>query len=382
MRVVLTVNYSPWSAYCGGGQQSTHNLATALAQLGHDVTVIYTRPPWERVEVPIELPYRLEWAALMSRRSHRAALLRPLTAITVARRVARLVARREPTVVHGNGEEAALVDRLRREHPFGFVMTPRYPSLPRGLQSGRVGAGAWLRHPRYAVLGTALRGADRWCPTSGHAATAMRRAYGLDAEREAVVPNGIAPAFLERERDPAAAADGPLVFFGRMTRQKGVLTLADALLRLGEDAPRATFIGRGPMLDAVRRRLTRFGARVRFVPWLDASALADEVAAASVVAVPSTEESFGNAMAEAMAVGAPVISTTAGSIPEVVVHDKTGVLVPPEDPAALAAAIATLRDDPVRATALGQAGRLRAAERYTWTAVARRFVEIYDEALR
>ena len=56
MRCLLTVNFSPWSRYSGGGQRSTHNLARALAQRGHDVSVVYTKPPWEQVQLPAALP--------------------------------------------------------------------------------------------------------------------------------------------------------------------------------------------------------------------------------------------------------------------------------------------------------------------------------------
>src|SRR5690606_25065013 len=153
-----------------------------------------------------------------------------------------------------------------------------------------------------------------------------------------VVPNGISPAFFEVDRT-ADASDGPLLFFGRMAKEKGVGTLVEALGRLGDLAPPTVMIGRGPMIDPVRRRLAELGLsqRVQLVPWLDASDLAQRVAGASLVVLPSLEESFGNAMAEAMACGAPLVSTRAGSIPEVV--GEAGALVPPEDPAALADAI-------------------------------------------
>lgn len=387
MRVILTVNFSPWSPYSGGGQRSTHNLATALAGRGHEVTVVYTRPPWEHFDVPRDLPYAIEWAGLPSLRSRSGAPLRPLTAITVARTVARLLHARGDgaLAVHGNGEEAALVPRLRAGSRFAFIVTPRYPSFPSGMRDGtwrhRIsGLRHWVRGTKYAALGMALRGADRFCPTSQSSADEVARVYGLDPSRGRVVPNGISPAFFEVDRT-ADASDGPLLFFGRMAKEKGVGTLVEALGRLGELAPPTVMIGRGPMIDPVRRRLAELGLsqRVQLVPWLDASDLAQRVAGASLVVLPSLEESFGNAMAEAMACGAPLVSTRAGSIPEVV--GDAGVLVPPEDPAALADAIARLRADTKLRARLGEAGRARAAERYSWPAVADRFVAIYQEVL-
>ena len=56
MHVALTCNFSPWSRYRGGGQRATHLLASALSAEGHEVTVIFTKPPWEHVDVPSALP--------------------------------------------------------------------------------------------------------------------------------------------------------------------------------------------------------------------------------------------------------------------------------------------------------------------------------------
>ena len=217
-----------------------------------------------------------------------------------------------------------------------------------------------------------------WCPTSEHATARVSDAYRLDPTRRRVVPNGVAPAFLDAAWS-RAARHGPLLFYGRMTEAKGVPTLVDALLRLGDAAPATTFVGRGPLVDAMRRRLAPLGARIEWLGWLDPPALAARVASASMVVLPSREESFGNAMAETMAVGAPLVSTRAGSIPELVENGVTGLLVPPDDPRALAGAIAGLRDDPELAAELGEAARRRARDRLSWTAVARTFVSIYAD---
>ena len=71
MRIVLTSNFSPWSSYSGGGQRSTHQLASALVELGHDVTVIYTAV-FGRKPTPTEpTPYRIKWALFFGLRGRR-----------------------------------------------------------------------------------------------------------------------------------------------------------------------------------------------------------------------------------------------------------------------------------------------------------------------
>jgi glycosyltransferase involved in cell wall biosynthesis len=119
------------------------------------------------------------------------------------------------------------------------------------------------------------------------------------------------------------------------------------------------------------------GDRVAFVDWLEPRPLAALLARARAAVLPSREESFGNAIAEAMAVGCPVIATRVGSVPEIVDADRTGVLVPPDDPAALAEAIDALLADPDRAAALARAGREHVRARFTWDAVAASFEDLY-----
>ncbi len=385
MRCILTVNFSPWSRYSGGGQRSTHNLARALARRGHDVTVVYTKPPWERVQLPAALPYAVRWASLPALRSRSGAWLRPASTLFVAREVKRLLS--PGCVVHGNGEEAALVPGLRGSTRFGFVMTPRYPELPRPFKTGAARSSRLLRtalaitHGKYVLLGRALAGADRICPTSAFASELVARAYPFDPASVRVIPNGISDEFLQpTAARPSTGTEPFAIYFGRLAREKGVHVLLDAIARAGSLPIRFVLAGRGPELERLRAR-ARDLQHVRFETWLDARELAALVQRASFAVLPSLEESFGNTMAEAMALGVPVIATTAGSIPELIEHEATGLLVPPGDAPALAAAIARLASDASLRGRLGAAARTRAGA-LSWDAVAARFEDVYAEAIR
>ena len=398
MRCILTVNYSPWSRYSGGGQRSTHNLASALARRGHQVSVIFTKVPWERVPVPSGLPYEVVWAAQPGVRRGS-----PLFVAAQLRRMAEAAPHGSDVVVHGNGEEAALVPDVRRGRAvraFGFVMTPRYPNFPDVL----------LREPsersllrlatmsvvqtKFVWLARALRQADWVCPTSRSAANMVQRAYGLDPARMSVVHNGISNEFLHHLERPSDLPDDAAlrgfvaggefaVYFGRIAREKGVHTLLDALVSEPRLTTRVVFAGRGPELPRLRARVQEASLqdRVLFTTWLDAAQLASLVRRASFAVLPSLEESFGNTMAEALALSVPVISTTAGSIPEVIEADLSGILVPPSDAAALAAAMLQLQGDPARRRALGEAGRAHVAQNLSWDASAARFERIYEQVL-
>jgi len=376
MRIVLTANYSPWSRYVGGGQRSTHSLATALARRGHRVSVVYTRTPLERFPVPHSVEYRVRWAGFFGLRSRMEAPLRGLNVITVRSVVGRILEEEGADAVHGNGEEAALLPSLKRTHRFRLVITPRYPRYPEALLGHRGMLGVAVREPRYLLLGAAVRGADACCPTSRSAAGMVQAAYGPDPSRVRVIPNGVHEAYIARGHE--WPGDG-ILFFGRLHESKGADTLLDALGILGAGAPTCTIVGRGEMEASLRRRAAGLGIadRVRFLPWKEPEALADLLARSALAVLPSRSESFGNTVAEAMAVGVPVISTTAGSVPEVVEHGRSGWLVPPGSARELAGAIRTLSSSPDLARSLGEAGRRRVLERFTWDAVASAFEEVY-----
>lgn len=384
----MTSNYSPWSNYVGGGQHSTHQLASALVELGHEVTVVWTTVPDEPLRPHSKPLYRERFARFVGRTASRNAPLRPLNALTVAHVVAELC-REGVDVVHANGEEGALLGPVVRNAGALFVVTPRYPRYPEVLE-GRLApssvgrAWTWLAHTKYPLLGLAVRSADFVCPTSEHAAELVVRAYGIERDRVEVVHNGIDAVFRTRSWEPRA--DAPILCYGRLDHDKGMDVLIDAMWAMGatrahgSQGPagrrrRLRIIGRGDERERLIALASRRNVELQIDDWLERPALADAIAGASLVVLPSRHESFGNVIAEAMAVGAPLVTTTAGSIPELVVPG-TGVLVPPDDAPALARAIMALEEDPAEAARLGAAAR-RSSSTAGWDEAARRFVAIY-----
>src|SRR5207245_5777728 len=146
----------------------------------------------------------------------------------------------------------------------------------------------------------------------------------------------------------------PIVGFSCLLgRLKGVdvllraaATLPGLLVEVAGDGPER------PGLEAIDPSATFLG----WQPRLD-----DLLARWDVFALPSREEAFGIAALEAMAAGRPVVATRVGGLPELIEDGLTGLLVPPDDPAALAAALARLAADPALRARMGQAARERAA---------------------
>ncbi|MFD4994019.1 glycosyltransferase [Cellulosimicrobium cellulans] len=171
-------------------------------------------------------------------------------------------------------------------------------------------------------------------------------------------------------------------YAGRLARHKGVDVLLAAVA--GDDRLDLVVAGDGPDRVALEEAARPLGDRVRFVGALEGDALVAFYRSLDALAVPSREtpgwvEQFGRVAVEAMACGVPVVASRTGALPDVV--GGAGLLVTPDDPAALRAALGRLRDDGGLADRLRAAGAERAAS-CSWAEVARRYEELYLAAVR
>ena len=141
-------------------------------------------------------------------------------------------------------------------------------------------------------------------------------------------------------------------------------------------------IGDGPDAAALRRQAAQLSIvdRVEWLPPQSQHALAAHYRQAGVVAVPSIEEGLGMVAVEAQLCGAAVVASRSGGLPDVVDHERTGVLVPPAEPEALARVLDALVAAPDAAARLGAAGREAALRTFAPEAVAGRYEQIYRQA--
>ena len=183
--------------------------------------------------------------------------------------------------------------------------------------------------------------------------------------------------------DPARPS---VIFVGRITRQKGVPVLLRAAASLDPAAQLVLCAGQPdtPELAAeVEGLVAELHAARSGVIWipemLPKRAVIQLLSHATVFACPSLYEPLGIVNLEAMACSTAVVGSAVGGIPEVVSDGQTGLLVPPEDPEALAAGLNALIGDPDRAAAMGRAGRERAVAEFGWQAIAAQTVALYTE---
>ena len=245
--------------------------------------------------------------------------------------------------------------------------------------------------------GTSLESAAAIIAVSNGMRSDVLNTYpAIPAGRVRVIRNGIDTAeyapdprtdVLERYGvDPARPS---VIFVGRITRQKGVPVLLHAAAGLDPAAQLVLCAGQPdtPELAAeVEGLVADLRAARSGVIWipemLPKHAVIQLLSHATVFACPSLYEPLGIVNLEAMACGTAVVGSAVGGIPEVVSDGETGLLVPPDDPAALAVALNTLVGDAERAAAMGRLGRERAVAEFGWKAVAAQTAALYAELAR
>jgi len=206
--------------------------------------------------------------------------------------------------------------------------------------------------------------------------------FGIAESRMKVIYNGIDSELFSPSDDVARLNNLILMVMSRDTAVKGLRFLLEALAELRKKWDLKLVVVGTTMGDGVTEKLMdRLGVTgaVTFRNQIETSELIKLYRSATLVAVPSTYEGFGIPAAEAMSCGAPLVSTTAGALPEVV--GDAGILIPPADSAALTAAIAQLMESPAKRAEYSILGRKRILEKFNWSNAARLTAEVYSEAI-
>jgi glycosyltransferase involved in cell wall biosynthesis len=215
------------------------------------------------------------------------------------------------------------------------------------------------------------------------------RFSGAAARRVTCVYNGVdLKQFSPRPPRPGmrqaagVSGQGPvIVSVGRFVAYKGYDHLIEAARLLKEDRPDVEWViaGDGELRGALEAQCRRHGlaGQVHFLGWRDD--LPDVLSLADLCLFPAVGEHFGRVLIEAMAMGKPVIATASGGVPEIVVDGKTGLLVPPADPAALAGAARALLADSEMRRRLGAAGRARVETEFGLARHAAAIEAVYRE---
>jgi glycosyltransferase involved in cell wall biosynthesis len=206
--------------------------------------------------------------------------------------------------------------------------------------------------------------------------------FQISADKLRVIYNGIDTDIFCPSKRSTQLNNRLLVVISRDTPVKGLRYLLEALAVLNRRYQlELVVVAKGTDNRTTQRLMDTLGIRhyVKIIDEIDTTELVNQYRLATIVIVPSVYEGFGLPAAEAMACAAPVVSTTAGALPEVV--GDAGILVPPADARALVSAISSLITSPDMRQRLGKAGRRRIVRNFNWENTAKQTIEVYAEAI-
>jgi starch synthase len=287
-----------------------------------------------------------------------------------------------------------------------FVLTTHSLEPLRAWKAEQLGSGyrmsSWMER-------TAILDADAIIAVSQGTRTDILRAYpAVDPARIHVIYNGIDLDEYQKTADTKALTDHGvdpkvpyLLFVGRITRQKGVTHLVDAISHMPGDTQVVLCAGAPDTPEIAGELRTKVDEARRHHPrilWIEKMLSKPEAiqlySNARVFCCPSVYEPFGIINLEAMACRAPVVASATGGIKEVVVEGVTGYLVPfDQDPTTsfpthpekfardLAVRINELMQDPAKCRSFGDAGRRRVEEIFSWTAIAHQTIDLYERLI-
>jgi len=216
--------------------------------------------------------------------------------------------------------------------------------------------------------------------------------FRLPMEKIKVIPNAIdvTKYWKEVNRESVRLRFGIspheklVLFIGRLVPQKGVEYLISAIPLIVQHHKEAKFVitGEGWSKSYLENlaALTGYGDRIRFAGFISDFDLVDLTLSADVLAIPSIYEPFGIVALEGMAANVPVVAVNAGGLAEIVEHDRTGVLVYPKSPESLAWGVNKVLSDHGYSQWLIQNAKRKVQEVYSWQAVAKETVKVYEEA--
>lgn len=382
----------PPDKFANGVTTYVAGVAEGLRALGHRVTVLNTwRPLGEQSdgafgvgppEVPRSLPRRAaDW--FWYRHAPRAWVARRISA-GLAARIARAVAERGIEVLEME-EAFGLADDVRRSAGVPVSVRLHGPWFLNGQALGESESAAF--RSRVALEGRTIRRAAGVTAPSLDVLERTRAHYGLALEHAEVIPNPTRPIPPAARWRPDGCDPRTILFVGRFDRHKGGDLIVEAFARVLRDVPdaRLRFAGpdKGLADDAGRRwdlasfvedRLpgARAAGRVELLGHVPHSRLEPLRRGAAITVACSRYEVFGLTVAEAMALGTPIVAARVGGIPEVVRDGVDGLLHRPGDPGDLADRILAMLADPALAAELGRRAAARCEQEFRPVVVAAR----------
>lgn len=356
---ILTIGgLVPWHPQSGGGQIVSYELSKALAILGNRVDYLAI--------APLKYQRKIEWGEFMYIKSGNlpSQILKALRLHHSQYDVIYVNAGNETAgYCLGHAIRATIAQTMKPKMLMG-ICAPSVHRFPRLFPEL-----CW----RFSCSSF-----DEILALSQYSKTAISSEYHVSRSRIRVTYGGVDDVFLSAGKKRALNDRLILLFCGRIDEPGGQKGIDILLKSVSMVSKRHDFlleiVGTGSGLKHYEKEVIRLGidSRVVFKGFVEHDRLPNEYTKADLFVFPSRNESFGLAICEAMAMGLPVVSTRVGAIPEIVEDRKTGILVDPDNPAALAIAIEEMLANPSMMEGMGLKGRDRVIQNFTWEHAAMR----------
>jgi glycosyltransferase involved in cell wall biosynthesis len=371
----------------GGAEMNMANLAAALVDAGHQVTIVTAA--WNR-DWPTEIQHR----GVRVHRIPQSSRWMP-SVFKYMRGLARWL--RE----HRDEFDLAYVSTLKQDAYVAVAAGRRFdfPVALRAEGCGPTGDSAWQQGSRLGrwVRRQCSRAAAVVAPSPAIEQELIHGGY--PADRLQLIPNGVCVAeertekrrLLAREALGTAHAvlslgrDTKLaVYTGRLEEEKGLMCLVEAWARVlkTHSNTRLWLVGEGPLRDRLAEQIERFSIRGRCVLVGSFDSVEELLAAADLFVLPSRDEDASIALLEAMAHGLPIVATDSPGARTLITSGANGLLCPLGDPIALSAAMAELLDSPALAARYGEAAREQAGSQFALSTMVDRHTDLFERLIR
>jgi glycosyltransferase involved in cell wall biosynthesis len=386
-------DWSSKSVGVGGIGTHTFTLARAVAELGHEVTVLTERgePPWEYQDGDVKV-HALPPTSSRMWKLGRWVPLHWIRRSFAANRALRTLHRRYGfdmiRFADGNGEGL----RFSYDPFIPFDVHLMGPATVLRRWDGQTSNSMRVRFEKFVERRPAARATVLTCATKRFA-DLMATEWSLERSRIQIIRNPLNLNAFQPASQPRSADRRVVLFASLLQRRKGVHTLVAAMPEIIRRNPDVEFwfVGKGTrtadgvfMRDVIQRDLGESGVleHARFLESMHPRELTGLYQRASVVAVPALNDVFPNVALEAMACGTPCVVSTHTGVDELIIDGESGYIVPPDDPPALTAALlrALALSDDARA-AMGRQARLAIERECAAPVIAAQTIQSYRKVL-
>lgn len=375
MKILHATGFYP--PYVGGEERHVYNLVKEQQLLGHDVHVITSNfPPQNQSEKNVT----------------RLPILAKPKLVPICPTVFRALRENKSDIIHVHTPPRFFPESIAFYKLFekGAPLITTYHLHNEGLDS--ISRAVWNVHNRL-VMRWVFENTKRVIVLTEKYKTLVSSEFKTNPEKIQVIPNGVDDKIFNPRNYQTKSSrsefsifeENVILFIGRLVKEKGV----DYLLKAMQVVKRHTndvilvIVGTGQHESYLRSLCQKLDLyrNVRFMGKLSDDDIPKILSSADLLVLPSLTEGLPTVLLEAMAMEKPTVATDAGGNPEVVLNEKTGFVVERRNVTKMADAIISILSDKKRARSMGQLGRKLIVDKYSWEIVARKVLEVYEEAL-